>query len=275
MPTLPWLPPLSSHENYRIEASAWQYHMLLDRPNLPLPMFLIKFNVNVDFYSQDTSVERSFPGLSTSKTFHVVGNSRLFREDSMSRNRICNMIREVPFPLRRVHWKATQLDGNSSNTLLEDEDGLIETLLEFLCSMMTQPCNTRRKLFPLELVIKKTVKIPHHEFEAWTSWYDEQKSLNDDFERDYLTAISELRPFDEHGIISPVSRPSMAALEVVQVNNSNDPAELCSICLEKFLIETKVSRMPCSHIFHAECIVSGGACGMTSFKADDNEDEIT
>ena len=169
MPILTWLPPLNSHEDYHIHVSAWQYHMLFDNPNLPSSQFLINFNVSVDFYSQDPSEERRFPGLSTWKTVHLLCNSINFKVGSLSRQIICNIIyNDVPFPLRRIYWEGRELDEDSSSyTLLEDDEALIESVLDFLRSMRTRSYNWRRKILPLRLEIKKSVRIPHDDFEAW------------------------------------------------------------------------------------------------------------
>ncbi|KAI3918248.1 hypothetical protein MKX01_041568 [Papaver californicum] len=44
----------------------------------------------------------------------------------------------------------------------------------------------------------------------------------------------------------------------------------CCICLEESKAEEKISRMPCGHMFHADCIVSwleqSNSCPMCRFK---------
>ncbi|CAK9159077.1 unnamed protein product [Ilex paraguariensis] len=251
-----WLPPLNSHDNHHIQVSARQIRLLQDDPRLPLSQFLIELNVIVDFYSQGKSVDHRFQGLCTWKTICIPC-------DSLSRQMICEIMHEVPFPLRRVHWEDRELDGNSSNTLLEDEDALIERVLNSLCSMRDKPYNSGRKVLPLQLEIKKNVTIPRYEFKAWTCWYDGQKSLNVDFERYYQRAISvprSLMESDQSEIASgfrsiPATRSAIEALEMVRVDESDVCKELylCPICQEEFLMGSKFVRMPCS-MFHRECI---------------------
>ncbi|KAI3988716.1 hypothetical protein MKX01_025028 [Papaver californicum] len=51
----------------------------------------------------------------------------------------------------------------------------------------------------------------------------------------------------------------------------------CCICLEESKAEEEISRMPCRHMFHADCIVSwleqSNSCPMCRFKVYQLEEE--
>ncbi|CAK9160065.1 unnamed protein product [Ilex paraguariensis] len=128
--------------------------------------------------------------------------------------------------------------------------------------MRTAPCNLNRNILYLDLVIEKIVIVPSHEFEAWTSWYHEQNRLNNDFVLYFERAIS--RPRSQRALMNeavlaskskPATLSSVEALEEVKLVSSDVPTELCTICQEDSLVGTNVRRMPCSHMFHKECIM--------------------
>ncbi|XP_015054997.2 E3 ubiquitin-protein ligase SDIR1-like [Solanum pennellii] len=51
----------------------------------------------------------------------------------------------------------------------------------------------------------------------------------------------------------PASKSSIELLEPVEANERNSNDE-CLVCLDELGEETQVVRLPCSHMFHAECI---------------------
>lgn len=48
----------------------------------------------------------------------------------------------------------------------------------------------------------------------------------------------------------PATQSSIQALEKVRLQM----AETCAVCLEEMLIGSEANRMPCSHVFHQQCI---------------------
>ncbi|KAF7814306.1 E3 ubiquitin-protein ligase RING1-like [Senna tora] len=83
----------------------------------------------------------------------------------------------------------------------------------------------------------------------------------EDFEKDdddisrmpYLDIIERVTEESmQHRNTVPATEKAMASLEKVKVFNG----ETCSICLENFEEEEEVSRMPCQHIYHENCIVA-------------------
>lgn len=52
----------------------------------------------------------------------------------------------------------------------------------------------------------------------------------------------------------PATKSSVDALEKVKVEGSGS-VEQCMICLEELPVGVEVTRMPCSHVYHGDCIV--------------------
>ena len=73
----------------------------------------------------------------------------------------------------------------------------MDNFLSFLHRTRVGLSNAHRRVLGVKLTIEKVVTLPPHEFEGWTSWYDEQKSLNVSFEKDYVKATSRPRHASE------------------------------------------------------------------------------
>ncbi|XP_058783369.1 uncharacterized protein LOC131658049 [Vicia villosa] len=52
----------------------------------------------------------------------------------------------------------------------------------------------------------------------------------------------------------PVSKEANESLEKVKIEN-RDAIEKCSVCQFEFNARTEVTKMPCNHLYHQECIV--------------------
>ncbi|XP_034672532.1 NEP1-interacting protein-like 1 [Vitis riparia] len=59
---------------------------------------------------------------------------------------------------------------------------------------------------------------------------------------------------DVTGLSVPATRASIEALEKIKFEDVNS-TDKCIICLEEFATESEVSRMPCSHVYHEDCII--------------------
>ncbi|KAE8717711.1 hypothetical protein F3Y22_tig00110030pilonHSYRG00009 [Hibiscus syriacus] len=57
---------------------------------------------------------------------------------------------------------------------------------------------------------------------------------------------------ENQGLMIPASEGAIEGLEEVEVENPID----CAICLDNLSSSCKAKRMPCSHIFHAHCILN-------------------
>ena len=53
----------------------------------------------------------------------------------------------------------------------------------------------------------------------------------------------------------PATKCSIKALEKVRFQQGLNSIQECVICMEEFHTGSEVTRMPCSHIYHGDCIV--------------------
>nr|DAD18171.1 TPA_asm: hypothetical protein HUJ06_019634 [Nelumbo nucifera] len=82
----------------------------------------------------------------------------------------------------------------------------------------------------------------------------QQVGLTDLFEE--IEAYDDDDAFEEVGHrMTPASSVSIKALKRKRFDIESDLVKTCTICLEDFLEEMEVVKLPCSHVFHKECIV--------------------
>ncbi|XP_056160341.1 probable E3 ubiquitin-protein ligase RHA4A [Syzygium oleosum] len=64
----------------------------------------------------------------------------------------------------------------------------------------------------------------------------------------------ELMPsLEEETLLEPATKSSIEALERIRVNDG-DPMCVCTICIEELAGGTEATKMPCSHVYHVDCI---------------------
>ncbi|KAG8371306.1 hypothetical protein BUALT_Bualt13G0074000 [Buddleja alternifolia] len=266
-----WLPPLNSHQNYVVQVQASE---TLIPPNthstkVRKPAFLIKLTVTVDYYPEEaTNNEDGFPGFSLDTTLHIDRNPKTLisslREDVLNEN-------FVPFQLDSCRWRETchRFRFNPPPwTSLDDGEEISNRIVKYLLKLNRNPDNAKRKILCVNLEIRKAVRVPGEEFRSWMCWYEEQREVNPEFDDEYEDAIS--RPRDEIELLEEAmsfltcksaSIASVNELESVIYNSdeeggkSDDFGKSCSICLEEFLNGSRVTKLPCLHVFHGECVV--------------------
>ncbi|KAI8573399.1 hypothetical protein RHMOL_Rhmol01G0274300 [Rhododendron molle] len=244
MPQPMWLPPLNVHNSYSIHVTANQYDPPPPSSSSPPPPtaagheFFIRVNTKVDFFppeTPDSTVdERTIKGLSVWTSFHLPLANVVFD--------MIDLICSAPFPLDRIHWKSQRIDGEPHASPIEDEYELKETFSNFLWELLTAPCNADRRVLAVTLAIEKIVRLTADEFALWASWYDEQAMSSESFEREYEEAVSRPRG-EERGVLPEV------------VYKGEDGKEKCSICLEEFVVGSRVARLTCSHLYHGDCVL--------------------
>ncbi|KAI3467601.1 hypothetical protein Pfo_024264 [Paulownia fortunei] len=270
-----WLPPLNSHENSVVHVKTWEYPVPDYFRNLEIKgieikrKFFIELHVYVDFYSEnDVNKETVFPGLSVraTKSINVKNPESLaasLREDFL--NEVL-----IPFPLDSCFWTEQHLHGCPSPWIhLSGEDELVDRILNFVLFVDFKPENDDLKLVAASLEIRKSVMVPEEEFESWVSWYDEQIRAYPNFEVEYRKAIGKPRDASEvfQEAMSLMARRSarrslVGELQSLLINGDDDEGgddsaskKSCSICLEEFWDRARVTRLPCRHMFHEDCIV--------------------
>nr|DAD32384.1 TPA_asm: hypothetical protein HUJ06_011235 [Nelumbo nucifera] len=77
--------------------------------------------------------------------------------------------------------------------------------------------------------------------------YDERVAL------ERILRESEENAREGYGVV-PASKSSIEALQMVLFEDGNASSEDCRICLEEFEAGSWISRMPCSHVFHRDCL---------------------
>nr|GLL16743.1 uncharacterized protein LOC110012102 [Ipomoea trifida] len=231
-----WLPPLNSHPNYVIHITA-QQQPYVDQDfssNSPNPEFAVDFHVRVDFYSEDQTKKIPIPGLDLHRLFYVPcspWNSKGIDESDV--DSMLSFMR-IPFPMNKLLWENTA--SNPEMVPLESKDDLLKTFLGFMNALKNQPANRDLMFLP-----------------------EEQARVIPNFDEEYKKAIGRLRlpselP-DREMQPKPATAAAVAALESWEVGGGGGSAITCSICLEEVVFGMKATGMPCSHVFHGDCIL--------------------
>ncbi|OMO62292.1 Zinc finger, RING-type [Corchorus olitorius] len=98
------------------------------------------------------------------------------------------------------------------------------------------------------------------EEEEYPSDDDSSSSDDDDFELDSDFYGSDY--FEEYILddsdpeMRPASKTVIEGLEKVKINEElGKSVGFCSVCLEEMVVGTEARRLPCSHVYHGDCIV--------------------
>ncbi|KAL2236573.1 uncharacterized protein LOC110012102 [Sesamum indicum] len=263
MAPLAWLPPLNSHQESFIDVHIHESYVGPRTGDLRL---MIVLHVHVDFYSEkDDSLELVFPGFFITQRRPINMRNHEALEESL-----WDLILDedlIPFPLRNCFWTERQLHCRQSRLLLlRNEDELVGKISDFLRLVHKKPKNNDMMAL-VRLEIGKNVMVPVEEFASWVSWFEEQKRIDPTFEYEYSKAIrrprdmSEVHQEAESLIARRPAKIVNGELQIVAVNGGKDDGasmlakESCSICLEGFSNGGRGTRLPCSHMFHENCIL--------------------
>ncbi|RVW35537.1 Polynucleotide 5'-hydroxyl-kinase NOL9 [Vitis vinifera] len=87
-------------------------------------------------------------------------------------------------------------------------------------------------------------------------WYmgEEEEEETEDESDEIMAEVMRSSLNDVTDLSVPATRDSIEALEKIKFEEVNS-TDKCIICLEEFATESEVSRMPCSHIYHEDCII--------------------
>ncbi|KAF3448571.1 hypothetical protein FNV43_RR09284 [Rhamnella rubrinervis] len=55
--------------------------------------------------------------------------------------------------------------------------------------------------------------------------------------------------------VSAASERSARELKKVRIESPQSPVQLCAVCLEELSVGTEATCMPCSHLYHEDCIL--------------------
>ncbi|KAJ9677272.1 hypothetical protein PVL29_022332 [Vitis rotundifolia] len=83
---------------------------------------------------------------------------------------------------------------------------------------------------------------------------EEEEEEDEDDQDEILAEVMRSSLNDVIDLSVPATRASIEALEKIKFEDGNS-TDKCMICLEEFATESEVSRMPCSHVYHEDCII--------------------
>ncbi|XP_015072159.1 E3 ubiquitin-protein ligase SDIR1-like [Solanum pennellii] len=140
--------------------------------------------------------------------------------------------------------KSTQIINHLSNTMLYEkfDHALSQVFMQFKDEFEDQ------KHAIVELTTRKLLSITTTEMSEVCVNVELQIDLYCDGR--ILSALEESSSVD--GMV-PASESSIELLEPMEADERNSNDE-CLVCLDELGEETDVLRLPCSHMFHAECI---------------------
>ncbi|XP_050266036.1 E3 ubiquitin-protein ligase CIP8-like isoform X1 [Quercus robur] len=92
----------------------------------------------------------------------------------------------------------------------------------------------------------------------WLDYMDDEDYDDGDYnmEEEEYDDDEEEEEGDEEAV-RPASEESIMGLEMVRIEEGSVglAGEDCAVCLDEFSIGSEARRMPCSHIYHQDCIV--------------------
>uniref|UniRef100_A0A5B7BTL4 RING-type E3 ubiquitin transferase n=1 Tax=Davidia involucrata TaxID=16924 RepID=A0A5B7BTL4_DAVIN len=120
------------------------------------------------------------------------------------------------------------------------EQAVINQVFNFGSSMMSDAGNADRKVLPIVVDVRiRTLQQP-----------DEDENEDEAIDRANRESmeVSAFRPV-------PATQSSIQALEKMTLLDDSCSLKECAICLEMLSVGLEFIRMPCSHIYHGDCIV--------------------
>lgn len=163
---------------------------------------------------------------------------------------------------------------------IEEQEDMIQRIHCFGSEMVNSVHNVGLMTLPMVVDINLTVTVPYiiddDDDENYDDDDDDDDSDDDDSddEGNYVINLAITESMDGNQARSvPATGSSIQSLEKVSFDDSSSIKQ-CVICLEEFLSGLQVTRMPCSHIYHEDCIVQwlkgSNLCPLCRFKMPKN-----
>ncbi|KAJ7982222.1 RING/U-box superfamily protein [Quillaja saponaria] len=177
-------------------------------------------------------------------TFEVP-KDQVFQEHSPKDN-ICNILSTMDVPLYLHESIISRILACTRNITKEEHNKLIGMFVSIFVTCFDEMDDDE-----LEAMVENNYAFDHYDRNV--NDYDSSNGLERFLEDDAM--VTELN-FDDQlhnsGLV-PASKESIEGLEKVKVEGSRGH---CSICLEDFEDGCEVTRTPCSHVYHGDCIVN-------------------
>ncbi|CAK9163698.1 unnamed protein product, partial [Ilex paraguariensis] len=119
---------------------------------------------------------------------------------------------------------------------INDQDQMLNAITSFYLDMGVDPASSTCSGGAIPIVLADILI----EYEA----HDETQAVN--------RAIQESMELDMFKAV-PATKSSIEGLKKVRLEGSGSMEE-CMICLEKFCVGQEATCMPCSHVYHGDCI---------------------
>ncbi|XP_059651006.1 E3 ubiquitin-protein ligase AIRP1-like [Cornus florida] len=150
----------------------------------------------------------------------------------------------------------------SAEQIPEDE-GMIDEMVS-LARVICQTSGNRSSLLSapvpstvVEVYISNNNRASGNRASARAWGFDLEEVLN--AFRPWMPSLEEANTVNPRvPLPRPTRKASIEALEkVVAIDNDGSSADQCVICLEEFRLGSEVlTRLPCSHVYHGDCIVN-------------------
>ncbi|KAL4633674.1 hypothetical protein ACB092_04G139600 [Castanea dentata] len=173
-----------------------------------------------------------------------VGNSHDHEPPTTSYEQISLHRKSVWLPKHEV---LLQDNGGRSSSFLCDFDIPVENHDPVLQEIASVAGSAGTSRMPIVVNLLRMVKLVIEEI---IDDDDDDEDSNEEEELDsvILDSMETYEPI-------PATKCSIKALEKVRFQQGLKSVQECVICMEEFHNGSEVTRMPCSHIYHGDCIV--------------------
>ncbi|EXB54735.1 E3 ubiquitin-protein ligase RING1-like protein [Morus notabilis] len=252
-----------------------------DDQTLPIPMFYIVIKVERKYYPVGctrSARNRVIDHESTSKFEQPIHR--------LSKSAISDMLSSIKLPFdweRNLYWKDRRFNGGAA-TPLNGTDDVVARVSEFAGLMIRSAAEMGRKKLSMLVTIEKVMVILREDYELMVRAREEEEALEGHrymisrmLEHDPSYGLENamsllrrhspaftremeqnLRPSALNGY-KPAAKSAVEALErlVYDGRGSEDHQSklMCCVCMEEMVSGSLMVRMPCSHMFHQNCIL--------------------
>ncbi|EXC17829.1 E3 ubiquitin-protein ligase RING1-like protein [Morus notabilis] len=241
-----------------------------DDQTLPMPMFTIVFKVVQKYYPTGyvRSARTGFTDFDRTTEFERPLHRLWSRTESEFA--ILDMLWSLEIPFQwdsNLYWKSPRFrDGGvgEPRVPLTCVHNMVAMVSEVAGQMKCRAAETGRKKLRMIVTIKRRMFVPRMIYDLMIFRTRISESAGEDMRAVAADILMEARAAANvenppAGLIGwkPAAKSAVDELGKGMFTGSYDPASkmMCSICMEEVKIGSHITRMPCSHMFHSDCIV--------------------